>query len=139
MKSYSDQIDDRYYSILEEEFDLASELQRLRDAKKYALADTLRVFMAALTALPPRWSEAIAFGTELADIAYDGSEREFEPFRNALIRALSLLMFWAHQRSLHDFRFLGCSTVRCKVALASDGMVGQLWTNDGQLRRRRER
>ena len=62
MKSYSDQIDDRYYSILEEEFDLASELQRLRDAKKYALADTLRVFMAALTALPPRWSEAIALG-----------------------------------------------------------------------------
>jgi hypothetical protein len=93
LKFYSHQIDDRYYGILEEEFDLASELQRLRDAKKYALADALEAFMAALTALPPRWSEAKALGTELADIAYDGGEREFEHFRNAIIRALSLLMF----------------------------------------------
>lgn len=37
MKSYSDQIDDRYYSILEEEFDLASELQRLGDARNTRL------------------------------------------------------------------------------------------------------
>lgn len=93
MKSYSDQIDSRYYGILEEEFDADSELKRLRDGKKYALADALHGFMAALTALPPRWSEATAFGTELADIAYDGGEREFEHFRNAIIRALSLLMF----------------------------------------------
>lgn len=92
MKSYSEQLDSRYYGILEEEFDLVSELERLRASNKEELADVLEQFMSALTATPPRWGQAQKLGTEVADYAY-GHERDFEHFRNTIIRALSPLMF----------------------------------------------
>ena len=53
MKGYSEQLDDRYYGILEEEFDLRAEVDRLRNSGKHDLADALQHFMSALTAMPP--------------------------------------------------------------------------------------
>ena len=92
MKSYSEQLDIRYYGILEDEFDLASELERFRDLSNHALADALQGFMSALTAAPPRWIEAKKFGEDVAEMGY-GVDRRLEHFRNAVIRALSPLLY----------------------------------------------
>lgn len=92
MKGYSEQLDDRYYGILEEEFDLRAEVDRLRNSGKHDMADALQHFMSALTAMPPRWSEAQTFGSELADKAY-GNDRFLDHFRNAIMRALLPLLF----------------------------------------------
>lgn len=92
MKSYSEQLDDRYYGILLEEFELASEIDRLRSSGKPALAEALQHFMSALTAMPPRWGEARKFGEDVADLGY-GVDRDLEHFRNAVIRALSPLLY----------------------------------------------
>ncbi len=92
MKSFSQQLDERYYNILEHEFDLESEIERLRSSSKHVLADALQGFMAALTATPPRWIEAERFGAEVADEGY-GFDRQLERLRNSVFRALSPLLF----------------------------------------------
>jgi len=92
VKQYSEQLNDRYYAILEEEYNLPFEMERLRLAGEHDLAAALLAFMSALTAMPPRWSDAMKFGDQVADLGY-GRDHHLESFRNAIIRALSPLLF----------------------------------------------
>jgi hypothetical protein len=129
VKAYSEQLDHRYYSILEEEFDLPSELERLRGSHKHELADALKQFMPALTAMPPRWGLAKKFGTEIADYAY-GHERDFEHFRNAIIRALSPLMFDLPETMMEMLVALKHPESRPANALAAARIIRIFGVND---------
>jgi hypothetical protein len=92
VKQYNEQLNDRFYTILKEEYDLPSEVERLHSIGMHDLADALQCFMSAVTAMPPRWRDAMKFGNEVADLGY-GCDRYLESFRNAIIRALSPLLF----------------------------------------------
>jgi hypothetical protein len=90
MKRYSKQIDERYFLILENEFELEREMVRLQKANRNELAANLEGLLISLTAMPPLWKEAERFAGEIADLGDD--DRNLEALRNAVIRALSPLL-----------------------------------------------
>lgn len=90
MKRYSEQLDDRYYSILEDEFDLDFELNRLQSVDKIDLAANLEGLLLALTGMPPDWVRAETYAEEVCELG--ASDRHLEHLRNAVIRALSPLL-----------------------------------------------
>lgn len=90
MKRYSNQLDDRYYGILEDEFELEMEMVRLQKADANALAANMEGLLFSLTAMPPLWEQAERFANEIASLGDD--DRHLERIRNAVIRALSPLL-----------------------------------------------